>query len=204
MSTVKARAKRTLPSLPAKRTKNVGVVPSPSSSPLSLQRKFATNSPSNYGTDRPKSSKLPIRRTHSMNELSKSVAANDNLRKKALSNTRSDVISRGVTKCNGTRGTLKKSGANDETDNAKTIHQSALKNVNKNENVDEKFKGTQNLSKTRDRSSPDGLLRTLTKSESVNSLDSLSVGSTTVEEEPSCVTVAVRVRPFNQRYLNIL
>lgn len=203
MSTVRARAKRTLPTLPAKGSKNDRVFASPSSSPLSSRKKLTTNTPSPYGMEKARKSKLPIRirtqPTSCSQKAGGSSTSNENLRKKAAHNAGLEIVSRGLInkKCttNGVQDLSKNTGKSE----AEEVHPSGFVNgLDKQESFDE-IKGVQ-VNATGDRT--DSKLRTLTKSESVNSLDSLSFGSATVqelEEVRSCVTVAVRVRPFNQR-----
>ena len=202
ISTVKpARLKRTLPSLPrASKPSNGGVFLSPTSSPKTA-RKNCVNSPlATTGKERAKQSRLPIRRTQSLSEipLPKSTT-NNKLRKQATINS-SELYS-GKNSNNNSKD-IKLSATPGELNKGKTTKNTTAKkqinSLNKQPKNEPRIRKIQELSDSANHSNSDSSFsRILTKSESINSLDSLSgLGP---EDERSCVTVAVRVRPFNQR-----
>jgi hypothetical protein len=189
-STIKpARAKRTLPSLPKSSKPSNGVFLSPTCSPKSA-RKNCTNSPlATTGKERGKQSRLPVRKTQSLSECTaQKCNRNDKLRRQAT--IASSELS--GNKYNNNGKDIKVSTNPVEINNGKTAKNSTTKNELKINRIQE-LSNAANHSNSADTS----ILRILTKSESINSLDSVS--GVTLEDERSCVTVAVRVRPFNQR-----
>ena len=202
MSTAKTpRAKRTLPSLPKGTKPSNGVFLSPTCSPRTT-RKNCTNSPLSHSTgkdrkDRAKQpSRLPvtIKRSQSLSEIAID-AKPDKLRKQA-------TVDLGGKNSNNNTKDLKYTTPG-ESNKAKTIKNTTVKNpansLNKQPNEARVTKKIQEISDPiyHSTSAESSNSRALTKSESMNSLDSLCGLGT--EEERSCVTVAVRVRPFNQR-----
>jgi hypothetical protein len=193
-STIKpARAKRTLPCLPKTSKPSNGVFLSPTCSPKSA-RKNCTNSPlATTGKERGKQSRLPVRKTQSLSECTaQKCNRNDKLRRQAT--IASSELS--GNKYNNNGKDVKVSTNPVEINNGKTAKNSTTTNNQKNEmkiNRIQELSNAANQSNSADTS----ILRILTKSESINSLDSVS--GVTLEDERSCVTVAVRVRPFNQR-----
>ena len=193
ISTVKpARAKRTLPSLPKSSKPSNGVFLSPTCSPKTA-RKNCTNSPlATTSKERTKPSRLPIRRTQSLSEIpvQKSTTNSKYLRKQATINS-SELAGNNS---NGAK-IMKLSTTPAELNKAKII-KNKIKSSNKQPKHEPKIKKDP-LDSISHSNSDSSISRILTKSESINSLDGLS--GLGLEEENSCVTVAVRVRPFNQR-----
>ncbi|CAB4013754.1 kinesin KIF14 [Paramuricea clavata] len=200
ISTVKpARAKRTLPSLPKSCKPSNGVFLSPTCSPKTA-RKNCTNSPlATTGKERAKPSRLPIRRTQSLSEISvqKSSTNNNKLRKQATIN--SSELSGKNSNNNNTKH-IKLSTTPGELNKAKTTKNTTVKKQTNSLNIQPKteprMKKIQELSDAINHSNSETESSILTKSESIDSVSGLEL-----EEERSCVTVAVRVRPFNQREL---
>ena len=201
ISTLKpARAKRTLPTLPKSKTN--GVFLSPTCSPKTARRNCANPPLTACGKDKPKPSRLPIRRTQSLSEIAVRQPTHDKLRKQATIADNGSEFSRSKLKSKETRIPT----AFGELNPAKGARNSALKKqancLNRQQKTELKTKTIQGfisdaLNHSRPSSADGTTSRLLTKSESINSLDSLS--GVNYEEEQSCVTVAVRVRPFNQR-----
>lgn len=201
MSTAKTtRAKRTLPSLPKSTKASNGVFLSPTCSPRTA-RKNCTNSPlsNNMAKDRKDRAKQPsrlpvtIKRSQSLSEIAID-AKPDKLRKQA-------TVDLGGKNSNNSTKDLKYTTPG-ESNKAKTIKNATVKtpanSLNKQPNEARVTKKIQELSDPINPTSAESSnSRALTKSESINSLDSLCGLGT--EEERSCVSVAVRVRPFNQR-----
>ena len=204
MSTVKpTRAKRTLPNLPKSSKPSNGVFLSPTYSPRTSRRN-CTNSPlATTGRDQKDKAKQPsrlpitIRRSQSLSELSinAKLTSQDKLRKQA-------PVDIGGKNSNHNNTRDVKLSTPGESNTTKTIKNTTVKkqtnSLNKQAQNEAKIKKNQELSEPMNHSNPESSnSRALTKSESINSLDSLcGLG---LEEEHSCVTVAVRVRPFNQR-----
>jgi hypothetical protein len=209
ISTVKsARAKRTLPSLPKSSKPSNGVFLSPTSKSKDIYtssvptcspktaRKNCTNSPlATTGRERAKPSRLPIKRTQSLSEISvqKSSTNNNKLRKQATINS-SELSGKNYN--NNNTKDIKLSTTPGELNKAKTTKNTTVKKQTNSLSIQPKteprMKKIQELSDAINHSNSESSI--LTKSESIDSVSGLEL-----EEERSCVTVAVRVRPFNQR-----
>lgn len=203
MSTVKsARAKRTLPSLPkSSKPTNNGVFLSPTFSPKTL-RKNCINSPlATREKDRSNQSRLPIRRSQSLIEITvRKSTTNGKLREQATKSNSTEFNARNSDN-NHIKDIKLPTTAGETINQVKTSKYSTVNklttSVNKPKN-EQKHRTIQELSDCIQRSnSASPVLSILTKSESVNGLDSMP--GLWLEDEKSCVTVAVRVRPFNQR-----
>ena len=139
---------------------------------------------------------MPVRRTQSLSEIAAQKCTNDKLRKQAA------IASSELSGKNFNAKDIILSTNSGEINKGKSSKISSAKkpvnSLNKQSKSEVKIKKIQEFSDAANHLNSDSsTLRILTKSESINSLDSLSGG--TLEDDGSCVTVAVRVRPFNPR-----
>ncbi|XP_028407643.1 kinesin-like protein KIF14 [Dendronephthya gigantea] len=209
ISTVKpARAKRTLPSLPSSKASNGGVFLSPTCSPKTARKKCVDSPLATTGKDRIKPSRLPVRRTQSLSEIPLQRPSTSNgkvLRKQATVHS-SELVVKNANNNHSKDLRLSKISGSGEINKAQTRKKAAANktanSLNKQSKNELKIKKIQEFSDSINHPGSENsvITRGLTKSESINSLDSLS-GLGLDQEEKSCVTVAVRIRPFNQREL---
>ena len=205
ISTVKpARAKRTLPSLPSSKASN-GVFLSPTGSPKTARKKYINSPLAATEKDGIKLSRLPVRRTQSLSEISlqKPPTSNGKILRKQATVHASEFVVKNSSNNHSKDIRLSKISGSGEILKAKTTKNAVAKksanSLSKQPKNELKIKQIQEFTDAINHSgSENSVPRGLTKSESTNSLDSLS-GLGLDQEEKYCVTVAVRIRPFNQR-----